>query len=297
MSPSVSGLVVVDKPGGMTSHDVVARARRALGTRKVGHAGTLDPMATGVLVLGVERATRLLGHLALRDKEYLATMRFGVSTVSDDADGEVRAIADAAAVQALDSADLADALSRQVGTIQQRPSAVSAIKVAGRRAYDLVREGADVDLPARTVVVSAIDILGERWEPGWVDVDVRVECSTGTYIRAIARDAGEFVGVGAHLTALRRTRVGPFTVAESIDCDELSRRGSEAVLPMPVVAQSCFPRWVVGDADADAVRHGRRIAWAGPSGSEPVAVVDAAGEFLALAEDADGRASYLAVFA
>ena len=161
MSPSVSGLVVVDKPGGMTSHDVVARARRALGTRKIGHAGTLDPMATGVLVLGVERATRLLGHLALRDKEYLATIRFGVSTVSDDADGEVLAIADAQEVQALDSADLAEALARQVGTIQQRPSAVSAIKVAGRRAYDLVREGAEVDLPARTVVVSEIDILGE----------------------------------------------------------------------------------------------------------------------------------------
>ena len=296
MSPT--GLVVVDKPSGMTSHDVVARARRALGTRKVGHAGTLDPMATGVLVLGVGRATRLLGHLALHDKEYDATIRLGSTTVTDDAEGELLETAPHDALQALDEADIHDALQRLVGTIAQRPSSVSAVKVDGRRAYDRVRAGEDVELAPRTVVVSRIDVLDVRWLPGAVDVDVHVVCSTGTYVRAIARDVGADLGVGGHLTALRRTRVGAFTADMAADVDTLADVGEAAVIPMDEVAATCFSTWTVGSPEADAVRHGRRIAWAGPdSTGEPVAIVGGDGEFLALGVDDDGLARYLAVLA
>lgn len=297
---SASGLVVVDKPGGMTSHDVVARVRRILGTRKVGHAGTLDPMATGVLVLGVGRATRLLGHLALHDKEYAATIRFGASTVTDDRDGEVLQVAPAAAVQALDLADIEQALQRLVGTIAQRPSAVSAIKVGGRRAYDRVRGGEDVELAPRTVLVSRIDVREVRWSPDAVDVDIEVECSTGTYIRAIARDAGADLGVGGHLIALRRTRVGPFGLDAAVTLEALAETGERALLPMGEAAARCFPVWRVDAADADDVAHGRRIPWAGPAGGSgsrpgPVAIVDPDGGLLALATDDDGLARYLAV--
>jgi tRNA pseudouridine55 synthase len=281
----------------MTSHDVVARARRALGTRKVGHAGTLDPMATGVLVLGVERATRLLGHLSLRDKEYCATIRFGIATVTDDAEGDVTRTAPAEAVQALESADLADALARLTGTIQQRPSSVSAIKVDGQRAYDRVRRGENVELEPRTVAIDRIDVLGEAWEPGWVDVDVAVTCSTGTYIRAIARDAGDWLGVGGHLTMLRRTRVGPFRVEDAVSLETLAEQGAAVVRPMDGVAPACFATWTLGAADAEAVRHGRRIPWQGPSDPGAVALVGPAGEFLALAQDDGGQARYTAVFA
>ena len=296
MSPT--GLVVVDKPAGMTSHDVVARARRALGTRKVGHAGTLDPMATGVLLLGVGRATRLLGHLALHDKEYDATIRLGSTTVTDDAEGEVLEVAPFEAVQALDESDIRDALQRLVGTIAQRPSSVSAVKVDGRRAYDRVRAGEQVELAARTVVVSRIDVLDMRWRPDAVDVDVHVACSTGTYVRAIARDAGADLGVGGHLTALRRTRVGAFAADAAIGIDALVELGDGAVIPMDEVAARCFVTWTVGPEDADAVRHGRRIRWAGPDAAPgPVAIVGEDGEFLALGADDDGLARYVAVLA
>lgn len=294
---SESGLVIVDKPGGITSHDVVARARRALGTRKVGHAGTLDPMATGVLVLGVERATRLLGHLALRDKAYDATVRLGARTVTDDAEGEVLEVADSAVLQALDEADVTDAFARLVGTIQQRPSAVSAVKVDGRRAYDRVRAGEEVELPARTVVISAIDVRQLRWLPDAVEIDITVECSTGTFIRAIARDVGADLAVGGHLTALRRTRVGPFTLDGAITLDSLAVQ--PRVLPLAEIGPRCFATWTVETPDeALAVRNGRRIAWRGPTGVEgPVAVMAPDGAFLALAEDDAGLARYTAVFA
>lgn len=296
MTPT--GLVVLDKPAGLTSHDVVARVRRILGTRKVGHAGTLDPMATGVLVVGVGGATRLLGHLALHDKAYLATIRLGARTVTDDVEGEVVAWAPAEAVHALDESDIRDALARQVGTRAQRPSSVSAVKVAGRRAHERVRAGEDVVLEPRIVTIAAIDVRQVRWHPGHVDVDVAVECSTGTYVRAIARDAGEDLGVGGHLTALRRTRVGPFTADEAIDLAALEQAGADALLPLSAVAARCFPVWPVAPDDAAAVRHGRRIPWTGPSGaSGPVAVVDGAGGLLALAVDDDGMARYLAVLA
>lgn len=295
---SASGLLVVDKPGGLTSHDVVARVRRALGTRKVGHAGTLDPMATGVLILGVGRATRLLGLLALEDKGYEATIRLGAATVTDDAEGEVTTQAAAAMVQALDAADVEAGLARMVGVVSQRPSAVSAIKVAGQRAYDLVRRGEEVELPARTVTIARIDVRDIRWSPGWVDVDIEVECSTGTYVRAIARDLGDDLGVGGHLRMLRRTRVGPFGESEAVAVDAVAE---SALLPMGAAARRCFPTWAVEQEDADAVRHGRRIPWAGPPGPAgsggPVAVVDATGDLLALAVDDAGTARYLAVLA
>jgi tRNA pseudouridine55 synthase len=293
-----SGILVIDKPGGMTSHDVVARARRILGTRKVGHAGTLDPMATGVLILGVGRATRLLGHLALRDKHYLATVRLGASTVTDDAEGDVLTAAPAEAVQALDDADIEAALARLVGTIQQRPSSVSAVKVEGRRAYDRVRSGEDVSLPARTVVVASIEVSDMRWLPGFVDVDIDVACSTGTYIRALARDAGDDLGVGGHLTSLRRTRVGPFALASALSLDEFAQRGPAALLGIDEVAATCFPVWHLDAEGADAARVGRRIPWAGPAMAEgPTALVAPDGQFLALATDDAGVARYSAVFA
>jgi tRNA pseudouridine55 synthase len=293
-----SGILVIDKPGGMTSHDVVARARRILGTRKVGHAGTLDPMATGVLILGAGRATRLLGHLALRDKSYLATVRLGASTVTDDVEGDVLTAAPAEAVQALDDADIEASLARLVGTIQQRPSSVSAVKIDGRRAYDRVRSGEDVSLPARTVVVSSIDVLDMRWLPGFVDVDIDVTCSTGTYIRALARDAGDDLGVGGHLTSLRRTRVGPFALATALSLDEFAQRGSAALQGIDEIAAGCFPVWHLDAEAADAARVGRRIPWAGPAIAEgPTALVAPDGQFLALATDDAGVARYAAVFA
>ncbi len=298
MTEADSGILVIDKPGGMTSHDVVARARRILGTRKVGHAGTLDPMATGVLILGSGRATRLLGHLALRDKRYLATIRLGASTVTDDVEGDVLTTAPVEAVQALDDADIEAALARLVGTIQQRPSSVSAVKVDGRRAYDRVRAGEDVSLPARTVVVSSIEVSDLRWLPGFVDVDVDVTCSTGTYIRALARDAGEDLGVGGHLTSLRRTRVGPFDLSSALDLDEFASRGRAALLDIDQVAAACFPVWRLDADSADAARVGRRIPWTGPDGAAgPVALIAEDGQFLALATDDAGTARYLAVFA
>ena len=298
MTEADSGILVIDKPGGMTSHDVVARARRILGTRKVGHAGTLDPMATGVLILGAGRATRLLGHLALRDKRYLATIRLGASTVTDDVEGEVLATAPAEAVQALDDGDIAAALARLVGTIQQRPSSVSAVKVDGRRAYDRVRSGEDVSLPARTVVVSGIEVRDMRWLPGLVDVDVDVTCSTGTYIRALARDAGDDLGVGGHLTSLRRTRVGPFGLSVALTLDEFAERGRDALVSIDEVAAACFPVWRLDGEAADATRVGRRIPWAGPTDAAgPVALVSGDGQFLALATDDAGTARYVAVFA
>ncbi|MDU3567912.1 MAG: tRNA pseudouridine(55) synthase TruB, partial [Cutibacterium avidum] len=202
-----SGVLVVDKPAGVTSHQVVGRVRRLMGTRKVGHAGTLDPMATGVLVVGVNRATRLLGHLSLHDKDYTATMRLGVSTVTDDAEGDVTAITDASGID--DDAILA-ATARQTGEILQVPTAVSAIKINGQRAYAKVRAGEDVVLQPRAVTVSRFDITDIRRHDEVIDVDVEVTCSSGTYVRALARDVGAGLGVGGHLTALRRTRIGPF---------------------------------------------------------------------------------------
>ncbi|MDO5075749.1 tRNA pseudouridine(55) synthase TruB [Corynebacterium sp.] len=216
---STSGLVVVDKPGGMTSHDVIARLRRMFGTRRVGHAGTLDPMATGVLVVGIERGTRFLAHLVAETKTYRATIRLGMSTTTDDAEGEPLATCDAST---LSDAAIRDAIAELTGDIMQRPSSVSAIKVDGKRAHERVRAGEEVSLPARPVTVHRFDVLDHRIEGTFYDVDVEVHCSSGTYIRSLARDLGEALGVGGHITALRRTAVGTFTLARAATLEQLA---------------------------------------------------------------------------
>ena len=285
-----SGLVVVDKPDGMTSHDVVARVRRLAGTRKVGHAGTLDPMATGVLVLGINRATRLLGHLMLTEKEYAATVRLGVSTTTDDAEGEVVATTP---TDGLTEDAVRAAFAAQVGELEQVPSAVSAIKVDGKRAYRRVREGEDVDLPARRVtvhelVVNAVRLTGETSE-----ADIRVRCSSGTYIRAIARDVGATLGVGGHLTALRRTAVGPFDLSQARTLDALAEE--MRVLSLGDAARAAFPTCDLDENQATDVRFGRRIRLTLPAPG-PVAMYAPDGEFLALYEQQGAHARAVAVF-
>ena len=282
--PVQPGLLIVDKPAGMTSHDVVARARRLLGTRRVGHAGTLDPMATGVLVLGVERATRLLGHLALGDKAYLATIRLGASTTTDDAEGEVTGRADASSVG---EAAVRAGIAELTGAIEQVPSAVSAIKVDGERAYRLARRGEQVALAPRPVTVSRFDLLALRRGPGHTDLDVEVECSSGTYVRALARDLGEALGVGGHLVALRRTRVGPFGIGDAVTLAELEGRPRPS-LDLDAAVALAFPR---RDADARAatdLSHGRPLPGAGLSGTYGVFGPD--GHAVGLVAERDGAA-------
>jgi len=214
-----SGLVVVDKPAGMTSHDVVARLRRIFGTRRVGHAGTLDPMATGVLVAGVERGTKFLAHLVATTKSYDATIRLGAATTTDDAEGEVVSSGDATSIRA---EQVLAGMAELTGDIMQRPASVSAIKIGGRRAHELVRSGEDVEIPARPVTITRFDARAFRRDGPFLDVDVRVDCSSGTYIRSLARDLGDALGVGGHLTALRRTSVGPFQLDDALTLDTLT---------------------------------------------------------------------------
>ena len=282
------GLVVVDKPAGITSHDVVARVRRLAGTRKVGHAGTLDPMATGVLVLGVDRATRLLGHLMLTDKEYDATVRLGVTTTTDDAEGEVVATG---STSALDDDLVRQTFAGFVGDLLQVPTAVSAIKVDGKRAYQRVRDGEEVELAPRPVTVHELVVHDVRPEGDVVDVDVSLRCTSGTYVRAIARDAGARLGVGGHLTALRRTAVGPYGLDAAHTLDELADRFE--VLPIAAAARAAFPSVDLDDEAAADVRVGRPLDLALP---ELSAVFAPDGEFLALYEPRDGLARPVAVF-
>jgi len=286
-TPASDGLVVVDKPPDWTSHDVVARVRRLAGTRRVGHAGTLDPMATGVLVIGIGRGTRLLGHLALSDKDYDATMRLGVTTTTEDAQGEVVEQRDARDVS--DEA-LAAAVASFVGDIEQVPSAVSAVKVDGERAYKRVRRGEDVQLPPRRVHVARFEVVGRRAN----EVDVRVTCSTGTYVRALARDVGRALGVGAHLTALRRTRVGGFDIAAARTLDELA--ADLRLVPLPGAVAAAFQRVEVGDEDARRLVFGQPVERADLP-DEPFGVFATDGSVVALAERRDGRLKTLVVFA
>jgi tRNA pseudouridine55 synthase len=267
-----SGILPVDKPQGHTSHDVVARVRRLANTRKVGHAGTLDPMATGLLVLGIGSSTRLLTYLVGADKEYLATIRLGSATTTDDAEGEVTTLAPADAVAALltDAAagDAAvthavhAAIARLTGAIEQVPSSVSAIKIDGKRAYARVRSGEDVVLPPRPVTVSVFELLGCAvvqldGEHVALDLSVRVECSSGTYVRALARDLGSDLGVGGHLTRLRRTRVGPFSVAGASELDSLDV--ASALISPADAATTLFGRFALSEQQAIDVGHGKRI--------------------------------------
>jgi tRNA pseudouridine55 synthase len=266
---------------------VVGRLRRIAGTRKVGHAGTLDPMATGVLILGINQATRLLGHLALHDKAYDATIRLGVTTTTDDAEGEVVEERDASDVA---DSDLAAALSALTGHIEQVPSSVSAIKVDGVRAYKRVRDGEQVELKARPVTVSAFELLERRG----ADLGVHVECSTGTYVRALARDLGAALGVGAHLAALRRTRVGRFGLADSHSIDELA--ADLTVIPLADAASATFPTIAVSAEEAARIRHGQRLVL--DLGDGLTAVLGPDRRLVALVERrSDGAAQPLAVFA
>ncbi|MGL4257075.1 MAG: tRNA pseudouridine(55) synthase TruB [Microbacterium sp.] len=263
------GILLVDKPGGVTSHDVVARARRALGTRKIGHAGTLDPMATGLLVLGVEGATRLLTFIVGLDKTYEATIRLGASTDTDDADGQTVTQTDASS---LASAAIRSAVAPLTGRISQVPSTYSAIKVDGRRAYDLARAGQEVELAAREVTVSRFDVVAERRTGGFVDLDVVVECSSGTYIRSLARDLGAALGVGGHLTALRRTRIGPFSTVDAVEADAIA---DGLLLSPAAVAASVLGRLDVTGDEARDLRHGKRLAGAAPRlAQDPTAAID-----------------------
>ena len=285
-----AGLVVVDKAGGLTSHDVVARVRRLAGTRKVGHAGTLDPMATGVLLVGVNRATRLLGHLMLTEKAYDATVRLGAGSTTDDAEGELFA---PAPTEHLTEDDVRSAAGRFVGVLQQRPAAVSAIKVDGRRAYARVRAGEAVDLPPREVTVHELVVTDVRRDGAWVDVDLSLRCSSGTYVRALARDLGEELAVGGHLTALRRTAVGPFTLRDAHTLDELG--DTFALLDIGEVARRCFPTY---DLDVDGARdvsYGRPLDVDLGAEDTPVAVFAPGGAFLALYRQQGDRATPVAV--
>ncbi|MDG9704486.1 tRNA pseudouridine(55) synthase TruB [Streptomyces sp. DH37] len=291
------GLVIVDKPAGFTSHDVVAKMRGIARTRRVGHAGTLDPMATGVLVLGVEKATRLLGHLALTEKEYVGTIRLGQNTVTDDAEGEITssAPADGIARGAID-----DGVAKLTGDILQVPSKVSAIKIDGKRSYARVREGEEVELAARPVTVSSFTVHDVREESAAdgtpvTDLLVSVVCSSGTYIRALARDLGADLGVGGHLTALRRTRVGPY----GLDAARTLEQHQESLTVMPIgeAAAAAFPRWDVDERQAGLLANGARIAMPPAGRPGPVAAFGPGGRFLALVEEHGGRAKSLAVFA
>ncbi len=273
------GLVVVDKPDGMTSHDVVAKVRRIMGTRKVGHAGTLDPMATGVLVLGIERATKLLGHLALDTKAYLATIRLGSATTTDDAQGETLSTSDVSGVT--DDAVRAG-IAKLTGHIQQVPSAVSAVKVDGKRAYARVRAGEQVELPPRPVEVMRFDLLSTRREDGGLELDVMVECSSGTYVRALARDLGADLGVGGHLAALRRTRVGPFDLRVVTTLEKLAENPALS-MPLDDAVAAAFPRHDVPYRQAKSLLMGQRLPAAGIEGT--YGVFDPEGRAIALAVD------------
>jgi tRNA pseudouridine55 synthase len=273
------GLVVVDKPAGITSHDAVSRCRRIFATRKVGHAGTLDPMATGVLIIGVERATKILGLIAGEAKSYAATIRLGQSTSTDDADGEVVRTVDA---EAITDEAIAAAVAALRGEIEQVPSSVSAIKVGGQRAYKLAREGQAIELAARRVRIERFDVLGVRRFDGVADVDVAVDCSSGTYIRALARDVGAALGVGGHLTALRRTRVGRFGLDQARTLDELADE-PRLSYSLDDACLLAFERRELTVGEADAASHGRALDPAGIDGVYAATAPD--GKVIALLRD------------
>ncbi|GAA5083235.1 tRNA pseudouridine(55) synthase TruB [Nocardia iowensis] len=292
----LGGLLIVDKDGGWTSHDVVAKCRKLLRTKKVGHAGTLDPMATGVLVLGVERATKLLGLLTLTTKAYTATIRLGQATTTDDAEGEV--LSTTPALHLTDD-EIAAHTAELTGDIEQVPATVSAIKVNGERAYARHRAGEDVQLAARPVTVSRFDILARRdvSDGEFVDLDVAVECSSGTYVRALARDLGAALAVGGHLTALRRTRVGPFTLEHARTLDELATAAESDAsllsLDMDEAVRTAFPHRDIDETQADDLRNGR---WLDPIGLPGVyAAIDPAGRAIALLQESGKRAASVMV--
>lgn len=309
--PAPDGLLVVDKPAGWTSHDVVGRARRLCGTRKVGHAGTLDPMATGVLVLGIGRATRLLTFLVGCDKDYTATIRLGQTTVTDDAEGEVTS---AVPVEGLTDEAVAAAVTGFTGEIDQVPSAVSAIKVNGERAYHRVRAGESVELAARRVTVSRFAVVARRdgegipGIPGMpgipgvpvVDLDVEVTVSSGTYVRALARDLGRELGVGGHLTALRRTRVGAFSLDRAHGLEDLGLLSGPEAMPVLQLAEAARSQFAVRELSAEestAVGYGQRVDSLEAGRVEPVAAFAPDGRLVAMLDESGHKAKAHVVFA
>jgi len=279
-----SGILLVDKPGGWTSHDIVARTRRLAETRKVGHAGTLDPMATGLLILGVNSSTRLLTYIVGTDKEYTATIRLGLSTTTDDAEGEPIARASDEALAGVTDAAIRDGVDALTGEIEQVPSAVSAIKVDGKRAYARVRAGEEVVLEGRPVTVSEFEVLGMRRSSVAIDIDVRVVCSSGTYIRSLARDLGAGLDVGGHLTALRRTRVGPFRIEDARPIEELDV--ADRIIPAAEAASILFERFELSEQQAIDLTHGKRIhvPERENGGGVPVAAIAPTGQLVGLIE-------------
>lgn len=317
MIPAANGILLADKPKGLTSHDVVARTRRALGTKKVGHAGTLDPMATGLLILGVGSSTRLLTHLVGLDKEYVATIRLGQATTTDDAEGEALApsATTSAPIASVTEAAISAGIAALTGDIQQRPSSVSAIKVDGKRAYDRVRAGEDVELAARRVTVSAFEVLAGRGGPfdspaarsgtgegdhdsegrEGIELDVRVECSSGTYIRALARDLGDALGVGGHLTALRRTRVGPFLVEDALEVPEFGEPYAGELLAPAAVAGALFPVIALDAEQAADLANGKRLVVDQPDAACAAALAPG-GRLVGLVNIVNGRTRVITNF-
>lgn len=280
-----SGLVLIDKPQGWTSHDVVAKLRSIAGTRRVGHAGTLDPMATGLLLIGINSATKLLTFLVGEDKTYFATIRLGASTITDDKESEFLSVAEPTRVTEISAADIEIAIAKLRGQIQQVPSSVSAIKVDGQRAYAKVRSGDEVSLAARKVTISRFEILSEPKfveDQGatFIDVDVVVDCSSGTYIRALARDLGVALGIGGHLTALRRTRIGAYSVDQAQSIEGLAPEMLK-VLDISEAAKQQFIVRQLNEQDVIDLRHGKRLK-ANDEGTLPFAGIDSAGNLVAM---------------
>jgi tRNA pseudouridine55 synthase len=284
------GIVVVDKPAAMTSHDVVGRCRRIFSTRRVGHAGTLDPMATGVLVIGVERATKILGLLAATSKSYAATIRLGQTTSTEDAEGELR---QSISAEHLTEEEIAAAVAGLRGDIEQVPSSVSAIKVGGRRAYQLIREGHNVELEVRAVRIDRFEVLAaRRGADGVIDLDVEVDCSSGTYIRALARDLGDALGVGGHLTSLRRTRVGRFGIDEARSLDDLAE-SPRLNWTLDEACRLMFPRRDLTPEEVEATGNGRPLSPAGIDGIYAASAAD--GRVIALLRDEGSRTKSVVV--
>ena len=285
------GFLVVDKAGGMTSHDVVAVGRKALGTRKVGHAGTLDPMATGVLVLGFGNGTRLLQYITDGDKSYVATIVLGASTVTDDKEGEVLTSTDASKVN---DADIEKILKGMIGTIAQRPSSVSAVKVGGERAYDRVRAGEKFELESRQITISQLDILAIRHLAATTEVDIEVTCSAGTFIRAIARDLGEALKVGGHLSALRRTRVAGFSEKDAVSFQDLKDQ-KFTPLKLADVARTTFTVRELTLEEVTELSFGRPLSENGTTSI--TAAMSPDNRLIALLKDDGIHAKPIAVFA
>ncbi|MEY3908146.1 MAG: hypothetical protein RLZZ90_53 [Actinomycetota bacterium] len=296
-----SGLVLIDKPSGWTSHDVVARLRKLAGTRRVGHAGTLDPMATGLLLIGVNSATKLLTFLVGENKTYEATIRLGANTITDDKESEFIDVASAAAVSAVTPEKIEQALAALRGPISQRPSSVSAIKVDGQRAYDRVRSGEDVKLVERPVTIHAFEISGSptlvtEGENTFLDFEAIIDCSSGTYIRALARDLGEALKVGGHLTSLRRTKIGSYEVSSAQSLDGLTPE-TLAVLDISEAARQQFAKRTLSAQEEIDLRHGKRITQVGDTDQEPVAALSESGALIAMVVNAGESVKSLVVFA